>query len=296
MEMLKELGRRIQKARKVKKLTQQELADLSHVSLKHVQSCERGEKNPSFEVLRAFGKVLNLSLDSLMNLDLPEDEQSANDMRQLYLSCPPAARKALLNSARALADELKEMTQADECDQDKKAEEKYAGGGIKIPHRLFFCRYSAVRLSGCVQQTRQLLQPAPDAVPHTAAVGALNPGDLGHRHAQVKPGVDAPGLDGGQLHQRGIHFFPQLLLFQNFLRGERPVDGIAFNAILPVQRVMGLVPELPALVSGIVLLVAPDRGQDFLGHVYKDIGFICIVIQVPKVDLLHDVPPFQFTG
>ena len=97
---------------------------MSHVSLKHVQSCERGEKNPSFEVLRAFGKVLNLCLDSLMNLDLPEDEQSANDMRQLYLSCPPAARKALLNSARALADELKEMTQADECDQDKKAEEK----------------------------------------------------------------------------------------------------------------------------------------------------------------------------
>ena len=52
MEMLKELGRRIQKARKEKKLTQQELADLSHVSLKHVQSCERGKKNPSFEVLR----------------------------------------------------------------------------------------------------------------------------------------------------------------------------------------------------------------------------------------------------
>ena len=81
MELIKELGRRIQKARKEKGLTQQELADLSHVSLKHVQGCERGVKNPSFEVLRAFGKVLNLSLDSLMNLDLPEDEQAANDMR-----------------------------------------------------------------------------------------------------------------------------------------------------------------------------------------------------------------------
>ena len=109
MELIKELGRRIQKARKKKGLTQQELADLSHVSLKHVQGCERGVKNPSFEVLRAFCKVLNLSLDSLMNLDLPEDEQAANDMRQLYLSCPPAARKVLLNSTRALADELKEM-------------------------------------------------------------------------------------------------------------------------------------------------------------------------------------------
>ena len=65
MELIKELGRRIQKARKEKGLTQQELADLSHVSLKHVQGCERGVKNPSFEVLRAFCKVLNLSLDSL---------------------------------------------------------------------------------------------------------------------------------------------------------------------------------------------------------------------------------------
>ena len=37
MELIKELGRRIQKARKEKGLTQQELADLSHVSLKHVQ-------------------------------------------------------------------------------------------------------------------------------------------------------------------------------------------------------------------------------------------------------------------
>ena len=41
MELIKELGRRIQKARKEKGLTQQELADLSHVSLKHVQGCER---------------------------------------------------------------------------------------------------------------------------------------------------------------------------------------------------------------------------------------------------------------
>ena len=111
MELLKELGRRIQKARKEKGLTQQEIADQSNFSLTHVQSCERGVKNPSFEVLRAFCKVLNLSLDSLMNLDLPEDEQAANDMRQLYLSCPPAARKVLLNSTRALADELKEMVQ-----------------------------------------------------------------------------------------------------------------------------------------------------------------------------------------
>lgn len=69
--------------------------------------------------------------------------------------------------------------------------------GDKCPHRLSFCRYAAVRLSGRVQQTRQLLQPAPDTLPHAAAASALDPGDLRHRHAQVEPGVDAPGLDGG---------------------------------------------------------------------------------------------------
>lgn len=71
MELIKELGRRIQKARKEKGLTQQELADLSHVSLKHVQGCERGVKNPSFEVLRAFCKVLNLSLDGYSCAGVP---------------------------------------------------------------------------------------------------------------------------------------------------------------------------------------------------------------------------------
>ena len=100
------------------------LADLSHVSLKHVQGCKRRVKNPSFEVLRAFCKVLNLSLDSLMNLDLPEDEQAANDMRQLYLSCPPAARKVLLNSTRALTDELKEMVQTARAESDENLEDK----------------------------------------------------------------------------------------------------------------------------------------------------------------------------
>ena len=98
-----------------------------------------------------------------------------------------------------------------------------------------------------IQQPRQLLQSAPDALPHAAAVSTLDPGDLGHRHAQVKPGVDTPGLDVGQLHQRGVHFLPQLLLLQDFLRGERPVEGIVFNAILPVQRVVGLMAYLSSV-------------------------------------------------
>ena len=74
--------------------------------------------------------------------------------------------------------------------------------GQTFLHRVILYAFIGIRnllLFQC-QQLRQLLQPAPDAVPHTAAVSALDPGDLSHSHAQVEPGVDAPGLDGRQLH------------------------------------------------------------------------------------------------
>ena len=94
MTSLERLGEKLKAARKKKGLTQQKLADLSHVSLKHIQNCERGKKNPSFEILQALAKVLDISLDSLLAPDMLEDEQAANEMRQIYLSCPPVARKA----------------------------------------------------------------------------------------------------------------------------------------------------------------------------------------------------------
>lgn len=111
MTPLKELGQKLKAARKKKGLTQQQLADISHVSLKHIQNCERGEKNPSFEILRALVQVLDISLDSLITPNALDDEQAANEMRLIYLSCPPVARNMLLNSTRALANELKNMIQ-----------------------------------------------------------------------------------------------------------------------------------------------------------------------------------------
>ena len=51
-------------------------------------------------------------------------KQTANEMRQLYLSCPPEARKVLLNSTRALADELKRMVQITDPDADIDLESK----------------------------------------------------------------------------------------------------------------------------------------------------------------------------
>ena len=98
--------------------------------------------------------------------------------------------------------------------------------------------FAAIRRSGYLavsSRRASFFSPRRMLSPYTAAVSALDPGNLRHPHSQVKPRVNTPGLDGGQLHQRRIHFLSQLLLFQDFLRSRRLVEGIIFNAILTIS-------------------------------------------------------------
>ena len=107
MTNLEKLGSALKATRKKKKLTQQQLADMSHISLKHLQSIEKGLKNPSFEVLLSLVHALDISIDALY-IDSEDDEKAIIELKHSYLSCSPQARKILLNATRALAKELKE--------------------------------------------------------------------------------------------------------------------------------------------------------------------------------------------
>ena len=103
------LGQKMREARKNKELTQQELSDLSHVSVKQIANIEKGKMNPSYLILRALAKVVHLSLDSLMYPDLSPDEAGQNEMKLLYMNCPPEMRETLLHHTRGFAEELKEL-------------------------------------------------------------------------------------------------------------------------------------------------------------------------------------------
>ncbi len=50
------LGQKMREARKNKELTQQELADLSHVSVKQIANIEKGKMNPSYWIFESIGK------------------------------------------------------------------------------------------------------------------------------------------------------------------------------------------------------------------------------------------------
>ena len=61
-------------------------------------------------ILKALAKVVHLSLDSLMYPDLMPDEAGQNEMKRLYMNCPPEMRETLLHHTRGFAEELKELS------------------------------------------------------------------------------------------------------------------------------------------------------------------------------------------
>jgi len=102
------LGQKMREARKNKELTQQELSDLSHVSVKQIANIEKGKMNPSYLILRALAKVLHISLDTLIN---PLEDEGVNQMKMLYSSCPPEMRDTLLHHTQETVKELTELSE-----------------------------------------------------------------------------------------------------------------------------------------------------------------------------------------
>ena len=105
------LGQKMREARKNKDLTQQELSDLSHVSVKQIANIEKGKMNPSYLILRALAKVLHISLDTLINPDVSLEDEGVNQMKMLYSSCPPEMRNTLLHHTQETVKELTELSE-----------------------------------------------------------------------------------------------------------------------------------------------------------------------------------------
>ena len=107
------LGKHIKAVRKAMKMTQEQLALKSNVSVKYIANIENGKQNPSFDILSAILHVLPLSLDSVINPNLSEAERECRELESIYFSCPPEMRKTLLDATRSLAIHLTELSEQD---------------------------------------------------------------------------------------------------------------------------------------------------------------------------------------
>ena len=105
-EVLVEGGARLRAIRKERGYTQEQLAELTNLSTRHIAGIEKGEANPSFEVLYTITTVLGTSFDAIFN---PADEQVEREIQEisgLYRACPEQGRRLILVSTRDMAQEL----------------------------------------------------------------------------------------------------------------------------------------------------------------------------------------------
>ena len=72
------LGRRIRTLRTEEKLTQQELGEKADINYKFLGEVERGQQNPSFQVLVKIAAALNIELPELFRF-----EQEITDRKEL---------------------------------------------------------------------------------------------------------------------------------------------------------------------------------------------------------------------
>ena len=103
---LKELGARWRTARNSRGLTLDQLSDKSGYSSRHIANIEKGDVNPSFEVLSNLIKALGVSFDTVFD---PADEQMEVEIQEiagLYRACPEQGRRLILAAVRSLAVEL----------------------------------------------------------------------------------------------------------------------------------------------------------------------------------------------
>lgn len=105
-DLLNHLGNCLRNARNNRGMTQEQLSDESHVSIRHIAKIEKGVMNPSFEILHALVPCLGLSPDDLFYPESPDMEREVKQLTGYYKACPSDDRALIMKTVQCLANEL----------------------------------------------------------------------------------------------------------------------------------------------------------------------------------------------
>lgn len=113
MVNIADVGARIKLARKQKKITQEKLAELIHVSAHYVYEIERGSKAMSIQILYAIAEELEISADYLLFGENPKRTEHTenylpNRFEQLTENLSLAEQERLADILGAILPHLKQ--------------------------------------------------------------------------------------------------------------------------------------------------------------------------------------------
>ena len=92
----KQMGLRIRDCRKAMDLTQEDMAELLNISVKHYGGVERGNAGLSLEKMVTVSRVLNISLDYLVNNQPSVPVEIPPRLVEIYLSSSEEKRNRIM--------------------------------------------------------------------------------------------------------------------------------------------------------------------------------------------------------
>lgn len=114
---LTRLGNAMRSARKSRGFTQERLSDVSDVSVRHIAKIEKGDVNPSFDIMEKLITALGTSFDAFYNPASDKETAELQEIIGLYKACPPSGKRLIAATTRALANELMDTNLETESDE-----------------------------------------------------------------------------------------------------------------------------------------------------------------------------------
>lgn len=106
---LKRLGAAVRNARKNRGFTQDRLADISGISVRYIGRIERGEVNPSYEILGRLEKALGSSFDFFLDSNTEYEETMLRGIINLFRACSPHGKRIIAAAVQAISNEIMDI-------------------------------------------------------------------------------------------------------------------------------------------------------------------------------------------
>lgn len=103
-----ELGVAVAKWRKQRKMSQEALSEKCDFTKRYLMKIERGDSNPSYEIMKRITDALNISADELFYPNLPDEEKRVKMLMIQFRRCNDENQETVLRTMECLIHALLE--------------------------------------------------------------------------------------------------------------------------------------------------------------------------------------------
>ena len=104
-----EVGKRVRKARKDRRLSQAELAELIQISPSHMSDFENGKTNISLDIFMRLTEALQVSADWLLQTNIPQvSSMQTSEFAELLSDCSSSETQSIIKMVKDMEVALKQ--------------------------------------------------------------------------------------------------------------------------------------------------------------------------------------------